>query len=90
MKLRPWWETHPRRYWHEEDIAEWVKAGKPKIPRDPIFERAQRRAKELRASQPPAPQHTLVGFGGLHDTQKQQRTRARGRVVDALLTEYGL
>jgi len=80
--VRPWWETHPQKYWASEDWDTWEKLGRPPVPRE----------MRLRPPDPPPldampptgpPMLSLPGFS-LHE-------RPRGpRAADAVLKKFGL
>jgi hypothetical protein len=82
-KPRPWWETHPRKYWSAEDRRAARKAGVLPPPPQPDVHAA------IRPLVPSQPHASLPGglYGGddraRHDTE-------RHRKVNALLEKHGL
>jgi hypothetical protein len=81
---RPWWKHYPRRYWTEVDWQAWEKAGKPKVPKDPILEK---QGEPINPTVTPPAQTLPAGFSMF---PKQSKRDARGRAVDQLLDQLGV
>ena len=77
--MKPWWETHPRKYWTAHDWRAARKAGVVPPERD-VLDPAERLLAEG------VPKAVAVS---LYDDAKGDRERTR-REVDRLLEKHGL
>jgi hypothetical protein len=86
VTLKPWWTHFPQRHWQEVDWEDWVKAGRPKVPRDPVLEQQGQ----------PLTGEPLIGAAGptlasgWFAPKPRRGSDARSRGVDHLLAELGI
>jgi hypothetical protein len=85
--MKPWHQWYPRRHWLEEDWQAWEKAGKPKVPRDPVLEQQGQPLNQTLSVPPPLV--TLSAGFSLHPKKSTARD-ARGKQVDKLLEKLGV
>jgi hypothetical protein len=83
-KPRPWWETHPKKYWQAEDSRAARAAGV--VPPQPSSGYVDPLSKLLAQTGPPAPSLS----GGLYGDDQARRATERRRKVDQLLEAAGV
>jgi hypothetical protein len=80
--MKPWHQTYARRFWTETDWSAWERAGRPKVPKDPILEKQGRPIEPL----PVVPQAPTLAVDSLHEKPSTRQER-RSRAVDELVAK---